>query len=78
MNSRKHIIRAIEIVGLQELAKGAGVSYQAVQKWRKTGRMPHTDASGYSRHAFVIEKMTNGQVTIEQLLGCEPPTNYRK
>lgn len=54
------------------MAKGCHVSYQAVQKWLKVG-LPRTEWTGESAYAAAIEKLTDGQITQEQLLKEEPP-----
>lgn len=54
----KAIDRAIELVGLQALAAGCGVKYQAVQKWRKS--VPPGRAGR-------IEELTQGRVTRREL-----------
>jgi DNA-binding transcriptional regulator YdaS (Cro superfamily) len=57
---------AIEIVGLQQLAKACCVTYQAVQKWGRSG-LPLTELSGQTTYAAAIEKATGGRVTRAQL-----------
>jgi predicted site-specific integrase-resolvase len=64
----KLIERAIELVGLQPLADGLGIEYQAVRKWQKAGQLPRTEWTGETRYAETIEKLTGGRVTKERLL----------
>ena len=49
------VTQAIEHVGLAELARRCGVSYQAVRKWER-GRVP-------AERCLDIEKATDGRVT---------------
>ena len=51
------------------LAKHMGLSYQAVQKWQKAGRMPRTEWTGETQYSEQIEVVTGGQVTKATLLG---------
>jgi len=57
------ISKAIEIVGLGKLAGECRVTYQALRKWEKAGRLPRTDWTGETRYAEIIEAATHGQVT---------------
>lgn len=66
--STSQLTKAIDLVGLQPLAKALGVTYQAVKKWEAKGRMPRTEWTGETNYASVIEHATNGQVTREMLL----------
>lgn len=61
--------RVIAIVGLSALARGLGVSYQAIRKWEKVGRLPRTEWTGETNYGTVIEKLTGGKVTRAALLG---------
>lgn len=66
------IRRAADLCGsMVGLAKRLGVSYQAVQKWRRTGRAPAERCVG-------IEQATNGAVTRYDLrpdvFGAAPAT----
>ena len=54
------------------LAKHMGLSYQAVQKWQKAGRMPRTEWTGETQYSAQIEGVTGGQVTKASLLGKWP------
>jgi DNA-binding transcriptional regulator YdaS (Cro superfamily) len=53
------VTQAIEHVGLAELARRCGVSYQAVRKWER-GRVP-------AERCLDIEKATDGRVTRHDL-----------
>lgn len=68
MNSENQITEAIRIAGLTGVSKACGVTYQAVRKWEKAGRMPRTEWTGETSYSEVIEKLTNGQVTKSKLL----------
>lgn len=46
--------------GMKTLAAVCGVRYQAIQNWRKQGRVP-------AERVLTVEKATGGQVTRHQL-----------
>lgn len=60
--------KAIEIVGLQNLAKGLGVTYQAVRKWEAAGRLPRTEWTGETDYAEKIVVLSGGAVSRRDLL----------
>jgi len=62
------ITKAIKIVGLQDLASGLGVTYQAVRKWEAAGRLPRTEWTGETNYADQIMVLTGGAVSREDLL----------
>lgn len=69
MNDTTNLItKAIELVGLRPLAEACNVTYQAVMKWEKAGRLPRTEWTGETHHAAAIEAATNGAVTKAELL----------
>ena len=68
METAALLSKAISHVGLAKLAVALGVSYQAVRKWQKAGRMPRTEWTGESRYAEIIEELTGGHVTKSALL----------
>jgi DNA-binding transcriptional regulator YdaS (Cro superfamily) len=68
MEAANLISEAIEIVGLGDLAKACGVSYQAVRKWEAAGRLPRTEWTGETHYATAIETATAGKVTQQKLL----------
>lgn len=68
MNSSNLITKAIYLTSLSDVAASCQVSYQAVRKWEKNGRLPRTEWSGETSHAKNIERLTKGEVTREQLL----------
>ena len=68
MNTQTPISQAVEIIGLSKLAKFCGVTYPAVRKWEKVGRLPRTEWTGETNYAEIIERETAGQVTRNQLL----------
>lgn len=60
--------KAIGIVGLAELARGLGVTYQAIRKWEAAGRLPRTEWTGETGYSEKIVAMTDGQVSKDDLL----------
>lgn len=60
--------KAIRIVGLSELARGLGVTYQAIRKWESAGRLPRTEWTGETCYAEKIAAMTGGAITKADLL----------
>ena len=64
------LYRAIEIVGLRAIAQTCCVRYQAVQQWRDRGCLPRTEYTGETNYAETIERLTEGQVTAEELLSA--------
>lgn len=60
--------KAIGIVGLAELARGLGVTYQAIRKWEAAGRLPRTEWTGETSYSDRIVAMTEGQVSKDELL----------
>lgn len=60
--------KAIGIVGLAELARGLGVTYQAIRKWEAAGRLPRTEWTGETSYSDRIVAMTAGQVSKDELL----------
>lgn len=57
------ITQAIEQVGLGKLAAACGVSYQALRKWEKAGRLPRTDWTGETDYAEAIEQATESTIS---------------
>jgi len=64
----KFISKAIEILGLGPMASVCGVSYQAVRKWEKAGRLPRTEWTGETDYANLIQVATKGKVKRKELL----------
>ena len=46
--------------GLQPLADACGVKYQAIQKWRRQGKVP-------AERVLAVEAATGGKITRSQL-----------
>ena len=62
------ITAAISKIGLQKLATACGVTYQAIRKWERNGRLPYTDATGQTDYAGIIERESSGELAKDQLL----------
>lgn len=71
------LTQAIAKVGLQPLARVCGVSYQALRKWERAGRLPRTEWTGETTYAKKIAAVcqSNGlDITPEALLIIRKPT----
>lgn len=66
--SHPALTKAIEVVGLSELARGLGVTYQAIRKWEAAGRLPRTEWTGETDYARRIVQMSGYAVSREDLL----------
>lgn len=64
--------QAIELVGLGPLAKGLGLTYPALRKWERAGRLPRTEWTGETNYAGQIAVLTDNRVTKAQLLAKWP------
>lgn len=61
MDNENPVSKAIRVVGTQtELGSRCGVSYQAVQKWQKSGVVP-------AERVLLVERATGGQVTAHEM-----------
>ena len=68
MIKQNPITEAINHVGLINLARAVGVTYQMVRKWESAGRLPRTDWTGETNYSAIIQKSTGGLVTRKELL----------
>lgn len=64
------ISQAIKDVGLAELARRLGVTYQAIRKWEARGRLPRTEWTGETNYSRLIDEATDGRVSRNALLGA--------
>jgi len=64
--------QAVDLVGLGPMAKALGLTYPAIRKWERAGRMPRTEWTGETSYCEQIEVMTGGKVTAESLKGKWP------
>jgi hypothetical protein len=62
------ITEAVNVVGLKKLATELGVTYQAIRKWEKAGRLPRTEWTGETNYSAKIEQLTDGAITRDGLL----------
>lgn len=62
------ISKAISLCGLKKLESVLQVSYQAIRKWEKAGRLPRTEWTGETNYAEKIANACEGNVTVEELL----------
>lgn len=68
---------AIALVGLGPLAKSLGLTYPAIRKWERAGRMPRTEWTGETTYSIQIQGLTGGKVLAGQLLGKWPEVPRR-
>lgn len=50
------------------VALGKPITYQAIRKWQKAGRLPRTEWTGETEYAKHIAVITGGQVSETDLL----------
>ena len=67
-NEISPIKRAVQIVGYDRIAAACGVTRYAVVKWTEAGHLPRTDWTGESGYSYIIESLTERQVTRAELL----------
>lgn len=73
MSARTGLRKAYKIAGGKvALAKEVGIRYQTMDRWYAGNKLPCTDYNGETMYAKQIEELTNGEVTIEELLGFIP------
>jgi hypothetical protein len=60
--------KAFDLVGLIPLSKGLNLTYQALKRWERQGRLPRTEWTGETTYAQQIEKITEGAVPASDLL----------
>lgn len=61
--------------GRQKVADIVGLSYVAIAKWEKQGRLPYSDYLGETNYAETLANRSNGMFTKEQLLTKTPSGN---
>jgi len=73
-NVKKSMEKAFKLYGKAKLADALGRRYQSLDRWMLTGKMPLTEFNGDTAYSMTIEKLTEGKVTVEDLLGWVPVT----
>ena len=58
--------------GNRGLARRLGIAYQSINQWHSKNRLPRTEYTGETFYALEIQRMTNGKIKIEDLLGFIP------
>ena len=72
MSVKTALNKAIKIRGKIQLAKDLGISYQSMNRWFDHNELPATDFNGKTFYALRIQEVTEGKVTITDLLGFIP------
>lgn len=72
MTVRQALNKAFKKVGKTELARQLGIRHQSMNGWHLKNKMPRTEYSGETSHAMKIQIATEGEVTVEDLLGHVP------
>ena len=75
---KTNLKKAVKKVGLIELGRRLDITYQCIYGWIDRNRMPSKEFSGESLNAARIEHATEGEVTIENLLGFVPPLQAKE
>ena len=70
--------KAIELVGLVNLARELQVTHQAIRKWQANGRMPRTEWTEETEYCTCIARLTGGQITKAMLLAPWPKWHPRR
>jgi hypothetical protein len=73
-NVSKALLKAFKIAGKARTAAACGIAYQSMDRMVLKNVMPNTEYSGGTAYATAIEEITEGKVTIEDLLGFVPFT----
>jgi hypothetical protein len=72
MTENHPLKEAVELVGLGPLAKSLGLTYPAIRKWQRAGRMPRTEWTGETTYSVQIQALTGGKVTVARLMSKWP------
>ena len=72
MSTRTALTQAYNLVGKRHLANGLGIKYQSMNNWYNQDRMPRTEFSGETMYSKKIQELTDGKVSIKDLLGFVP------
>lgn len=72
MTENHPLKEAVELVGLGPLAKSLGLTYPAIRKWERAGRMPRTEWTGETTYSIKIQGLTGGKVTAARLMSKWP------
>ena len=69
---RRSIKKAVKIIGLIELGRRLGITYQSISGWVDRDKIPDKEYCGKTLYSAAIEYHTDGEVTIEDILGFVP------
>ena len=70
---KKAMAKAIKIAGGKvKMAAYLGISYQSINGWSTSGKMPCTEFNGETFYSLKIQELTEGEVTVVDLLGFVP------
>ncbi len=73
MSAKSALNKTYKIIKKSHLAVKLGVRYQSIDNWITKNRLPDTEYSGRTNYALQIERITEGRVTVEDLLNYRPP-----
>ena len=72
MSVKTSLNKVYKLIGKQGIARELGVAYQSVKRWHDQNEMPCTEYNGKTCYSYKIQLLTDGEVTIEDLLGFVP------
>lgn len=73
MSVKTALNKAFKIMPKSQIAKRLGISYQSMNQWHDKNKLPRTEWSGETNWAQKIQELTEGKVTVTDLLGSVPP-----
>ena len=75
--AKRALLKAFKIAGKSNTAKACGIKYQSLDRMLLKNQMPRSEYSGHTFYCKAIEKITEGEVTITDLLGFIPFTQTK-
>jgi len=78
MGTKAALKKTYKLIIKSRLAKQIGVHYQSIDRWLAEDAMPCSEYNGKTDYSRQIEEITQGQVTVEDLLGGWRPPHQKK